>query len=513
MVFRIRFVSYAVLSSLLLLFLSCGNSTDSDGEGEGTVYDSLPPFEKDTCIYPKSIRSSSFMFPENVFGDVNVVDDDYSTVWKTLPGLITGEYVEFDFDSIFLESVYVHITKDIRFGKVKNLRVYADNTLLGTFPTETRLPVNRKVNTLRVELGETDGINKVDFPIVQDSSRNLLLINESFESVYTSKSVAVSEIEFFGVGGKKYPIRSIPEKKAKMNFYGVVPPSELHNQRNLFDGKPQFGWSGPGETKEKILLFSFEEDQIINGIYFPYTKDLNIKRIGFRLRKRPLPEYEVKPNGDKGLFIQLKNTLKGKNFELIILKTAPGAKPFIPELLFHDGSRYFGIFSDSLEFYRNLRVDSAKGSPIENYLDGRVSYSRTWEIFPKPLEEIFAKKGIKRDTINHVTEERKIVFRISSNATFIIAETILETRMDKRGMKQFITTERTAEGYWMYKSKSSDQVQISCHADLLIKRKVTADTGEKPAEQTTREKTVFECTLARAYISFSGLLDGFPTTY
>lgn len=477
------------------------------------MYDSLPPFEKDTCIYPKSIRSSSFMFPENVFGDVNVVDDDYSTVWKTLPGLITGEYVEFDFDSIYLESVYVHITKDLRFGKVKNLRVFADNNLLGTFPTETRLPINRKVNTLRVELGETDGINKVDFPIIQDSSRNLLLIHESFESVYTSKSVAVSEIEFFGAGGKKYPIRSIPEKKAKMNFYGVIPPSELHNQRLLFDGKPQFGWIGPGEAKEKILLFSFEEEQIINGIYFPYTQDLNIRRIGFRLRKRPLPEYEVKPKGDQGLFIQLKNTLKGKNFELIILKTNPGANPFIPELLFHDGSRYFGIFSDSLEFYRNLRVDSARGTPLENHLDGRVSYSRTWEIFPRPLEEIFRKKGVKKDTVNHITEERNVVFRISSNATFLVEETIRETKTDQRGVKQITITERTAEGYWIYKTKSAEQVQIACHADLLIKRKIITATGEKTAEEKMREKTVFECTITSAYLSFSDLFDGFPTTY
>jgi hypothetical protein len=512
MVFGIRSVYCTVLSGLLILLLSCGGSGNSDTDGEGTVYDSLPPFEKDTCIYPISIRSSSFMFPENVFGDVNVVDDDYSTVWKTIPGLITGEYVEFDFDSLFVESIYVHITKDLRFGKVKNLRVFADHTLLGTFPTEIRLPVNRKVNTLRVELGETDGINKVDFPIVQDSSRNLLLISESLESVYTSKSVAVSEIEFFGAGGKKYPIRSIPEKKAKMNFYGVIAPSELHNQRLLFDGKPQFGWSGPGESKEKILLFSFEEDQVINGIYFPYTADLNIKRIGFRLRKRPLPEYEVKPRGGKGLFIQLKNTLKGKNFEMIILKTTPGENPFIPELLFHDGSRYFGIFSDSLEFYRNLRVDSARGSPIENYLDGRVSYSRTWKIFPKPLEEVFAKKGIKNDSINHTTEERRIVFRISSNATFLIEETIRETKMDRKGEAQIMSTERTAEGYWNYKKKSTGEVQIVCHADLLIKRKVMSAAGEKQ-EGKIREKTVFECTLTGDYISFSGLFDGFPTTY
>jgi hypothetical protein len=512
MVFGIRSVYYTVLSGLLMLFLSCGNATDSDTEGEGTVYDSLPPFEKDTCIYPKSIRSSSFMFPENVFGDVNVVDDDYSTVWKTLPGLITGEYVEFDFDSLFVESIYVHITKDLRFGKVKNLRVFADNTLLGTFPTEIKLPVNRKVNTIRVELGETDGINKVDFPMVQDSSRNLLLIKESFESVYTSKSVAVSEIEFFGAGGKKYPIRSIPEKKAKMNFYGVIRPSELHNQRLLFDGKPQFGWSGPGESKEKILLFSFEEDQVINGIYFPYTSDLNITRIGFRLRKRPLPEYEVKADGNKGLFIQLKNTLKGKNFELIILKTKPGVNPFIPELLFHDGSRYFGIISDSLEFYRNLRMDSARGTPLENYIDGRVSYSRTWEIFPKPLEEIFAKKGIKKDTVNRITEERKVVFRLSSNATFLIEETIRETKMDARGETRITTSERRAEGYWILKTKSAEEVQIVCHADLLNQRKTMTSEGEKP-EEKNRGKMVFECTLTPAYIAFSKLFDGFKTTY
>ncbi len=497
---------------LLLSSLSCGSGKDNDNEGEGTVFDTLPVFEKDTFLYPISIRSSSYMFPENVFGDVNVVDDDYSTIWKTMPGLVTGEYVEFEFDSVYLESIYVHITKDLRFGKVKNLLLFADNEPLGVFPTEIRLPIYRTLKTLRVEIGETEGINKVDFPIVQDSTRNILVQRETFESVYTSKSVAVSEIEFFGLGGKKYPIRSVPVKKAKMNFYGVVAPHEIHNQRMMFDSRKSFGWRGPAESKEKILLFSFDNEQVINGLYFPFTEDLNISKIGFRLRKRPLPEYEIKTSQGKGVFIQLKNALKGKNFELVILKSAPGQNPFIPEMLFHDGSRFFGIFSDSLEIYRNKRLDSAKSTPMEKYLDGRIRYTRQYDEYKKPLTEVFSKSTQKGDSLSPDRHFRDVIFRICSNGTFLIEEVTKESRSLSNHADEWVNIKRRAEGYWLQKSKTGEEFRIICHADEW-KNVAYSRSGKEPNNQTSRERIVFEVTLARSFISFSESFEGFPTDY
>lgn len=498
----------------LLIFwvFSCGSGETKDYEGEGTVFDSIPAFEKDTFMYPISIRSSSYMFPENIFGDVNVVDNDYSTIWKTMPGLITGEYVEFEFDSIYLESVYIHITKDPRFGKVKNLLLFADDEPLGIFPTEVRIPVNRTLNVLRVEIGETEGINRVDFPVSLDSSRNIRINRETFESVYTSKSVAVSEIEFFGMGEKKYPIRSVPVKKAKMNFYGVVPPQEINNQRMMFDGRKSFGWRGPAESKDKILLFSFENETVINGLYFPFTEDLNIQKIGFRLRKRPLPEYEVKKSAGRGVFIQLKNALKGKNFEMVILKASPGQNPFIPEMLFHDGSRFFGIFSDSLEIYRNRRVDSAKGTPMEKYLDGRIRYTLDYEEFSKSLRETFSKSAEKPDSLKSKRRFRDIVFRISSNGSFLLEETVKENAFTAGGMPELKVIKRRAEGYWLEKSRSAEESRVICHADESTTTSLFR-SGKEPVIQNTRERIVFEAALSRSFIWFGSSFEGFPTDY
>src|SRR5690606_26953785 len=121
------------------------------------------------------------------------------------------------------------------------------------------------------------------------------------------------------------------------------------------------------------------QEQIINGIFFPFVENFNVQKFGFRLRKRSLPEYDVVYKSGNGIFIPLKNTLKGKNFEMVILETKNNEAPFIPEMLFHDGSRLFTIYSDSLEFYQNQRKDSSKTGPIADYIDSRIVAKDAWK--------------------------------------------------------------------------------------------------------------------------------------
>lgn len=504
-------IRYALPLLLSVLAAGCGPSNKGGEEGEGIVFDTVPVFETDSFLYPLSARSSSYLFPEGTFGDIKAIDGDPNTAWHTLPGLVSGEYIEFDFDSLYIGAVEISTAKEMRFSRIKNVKVYAEGKPLGTFPAEMRIPVGKKVNTLRIELGETDGANKIDIPYVADSSRSTQTEALTSESIYSSKSAAVFEVAFFDVKNRRIPVRSLPVKAAKMNFYGVVSPRQMYNGRLLFDGRKGFGWKGPADAEDKTLLFSFNEDQVINGLFFPFTENLNVTKIGFRLRKRPLPEYEVKAAaGGNGIFIPLKNTLKGKNFELVILETRNNEDPFIPELLFHDGSRLFSIYSDSLQFYQKQRVDSSRNTSLAGYLDGRVITTESRKEYAHPLQVIFSKTKTVQDTLPLKAVQDEMMFRLSSNGTFIIRETHNEqTFGDRPGSRR---AERMAEGYWILEQGSAEESKITCFAELRESETDNA-AGRQSAERTTVRTVNFDVRLLRNYIYFSGYFPAMTTGY
>lgn len=491
------------------LFAGCGNNVN-ELEGEGTVFDTVPIFEKDTFLYPISMRSSSYRFPENNFGDINLIDGNEATTWQTLQGLITGEFVEFEFDSLFISYFNVKSEKNLRYGSVKNILVYADQKLIGSYPLNTSIVIGRKVNTLRIELGETDGMNTVEVPFEIDSSSAIRPDKLNYETVYTSKSAAINEIVFYGENNKRYALRSVPVKKAKLNFYGVNPPAQLHNARLMFDGKKNFGWEGPETGDEKILLFSFDEDQIIHAIYFPFTENLNITKFGFRLRKRVLPEYTIEKKGNSGIFLQLKNTLKGKNFELVILETQNKEKPSIPEMMFHDGSRMFSIYSDSLEFFHRQLIDSSKNTTLALYLDNRIKATRSYTEFRLPLRETFSKTKPLSDSLPTRTVTTESLFRLGSNGTFIIQET--QNIQTLGTMPETTIRVRYAEGYWMLKSKAAEQSQVVFYS-VLTEKTSRIVPGKEPYETVKKESAVFESTLLPKYISFDKYFEGLTCGY
>lgn len=502
----------------MLLFLAgiwwsgCGSSTHDPELGEGTVFDTMPVFEKDTFLYPLATRSSSYMFPEVNFGEVKTIDGKPQTAWQTLPGLVTGEYIEFDFDSLYISGFDVLILEELRLARVKTLQVYVENQLLGTFSPKMRIPIGRKVNTLRIELGETDGINKIDLPFVSDSSQSILTVSKGAESVYSSKAAAIFELTFFNEKNQPYPIRSLPVKKAKMNPYGISSPAAMNSTRLMFDGRKSFGWKGPADAKEKTLLFSFDEDQIINGLFFPFTENLNVTKIGFRLRKRALPEYKVAYRSGNGIFIPLKNTLKGKNFELVILETSDGKDPYIPELLFHDGSRLFSIYSDSLEIQQKMRVDSAKNTPLQNFLDSRVIAFGSEKEYAHPLALIFSKTKPKSltDTLSKSQRDHRISFRLCSNGTFLVEETRHGSSLGPPA--EWTTLYRKAEGYWLTKYKGKDETGITCYAELRERQTRSRPTGNELSNENVSSVT-FDVVLVRNHIRFSAYFSNMDTGY
>ena len=488
----------------------CGSPANEPEAGEGTVFDTVPVFEKDTFLYPLATRSSSYMFPEVNYGEVKAIDGDPKTAWQTIPGLVTGEYIEFDFDSLYISAVDILIPEELRLARVKNLRIYVENQLMGSFPVKMRIPLGRKVNTLRIELGETDGINRIDIPFVSDSARPILTESHGAELVYSSKAAAISEITFFNEKNTPIPIRSLPVKKAGINAYGTEQPHSINNARLMFDGRKAFGWKGPADAEDKTLLFSFDEDQIINGLYFPFQENLNVSKIGFRLRKRTLPEYAVVRKAGNGIFIPLKNTLKGKNFELVILETMDGKNPFIPELLFHDGSRLFSIYSDSLEVQQKLRLDSALNTPLKEFMDSRVTAFGSQKEYAHPLEVIFAPVKTVKDTLPVRTQDHRVSFRLCSNGTFTVEETRNEQVLGTR--PETLTLYRKAEGYWFTEYTGPDETGITCYAELR-ERQTRIPFGKAPVSTETVSTVTFDVSMVRNQVRFSSYFSGMTTGY
>lgn len=488
----------------------CGSPADNPETGEGTVFDTVPVFEKDTFLYPLATRSSSYMFPEVNYGEVKAIDGDPKTAWQTLPGLVTGEYIEFDFDSLYISAIDIRIPDELRLARIKNLRIYLENQPIGTFPAKMRIPVGRKVNTLRIELGETDGINRIDIPFVSDSARPVLTESHGAESVYSSKAAAISEITFFNEKNVPIPVRSLPVKKARINAYGTVEPHSINNVRLMFDGRKAFGWKGPVAAEDRTILFSFDEDQIINGLYFPFTENLNVSKIGFRLRKRTLPEYTVVHRAGNGIFIPLKNTLKGKNFELVILETGDGKDPFIPELLFHDGSRLFSIYSDSMEVQQKLRLDSALNTPLKSFIDSRVTAFGSQKEYAHPLEVIFSPAKTVKDTLPIRTQDHRISFRLCSNGTFMTEETRNEQVTGNR--PETLNLYRKAEGYWFTEYTGPDETGITCYAELR-ERQTRFPAGKAPMNSENVSIVTFDVSMMRNQIRFSGYFSGMTTGY
>lgn len=505
---RIYFILFAGVAMLLSALFGCSSNPNIE-QGEGLVFDTVPVFEKDTFLYPLAVRSSSFLYPEVYFGDIKTIDGDYGTAWQTLPGLVTGEYVEFDFDSLYLGSLSIVASTDIRYSKVKNVQLYIEGKSIGVFPIDMRIPLNRKVNTIRIELGETEGINTADIPFEIDSTTAILHEKLITESVYASKSVAIFEFEFLNEKNEILPIRSLPVKKAKMNLYGVAEPQQLNNARLLFDGRKEFGWKGTNEP-EKVLLFSFSEDQIINGIFFPFRDKLNLKKIGFRLRKRSLPEYEVKYTAGNGIFIALKNTLKGKNFELLILETENNEAPFIPEMLFHDGSRLFSIYSDSLQIYQQQRLDSSLNNPLADYIDNRVVTRSAWKEYALPLKEVFSKNKTGKDTLPQKSIQLENTFRLCSNGTFLAKEIRKEQSYGEQAA--LTTTTIQAEGYWILKSKTKEQTIISCYAEIK-RNENSMRLGKEPVDRNSSQFSSVTVTLMPQQILFSDYFALMKTSY
>lgn len=443
------------LSVLLLLVFGCGNSTEINNELEGMEYITPPVFEKDSNLYPIYFRTSSTKIPNEKYAAEKALDGNLESYWESIPGNITGEFIEWTWDNQYISEFQIHFSKEIFHAQIINYNVYVNDTLVGTFPANGKFPLNRYSNKIKIEINETPGLNVADIPFENDSLSSTELKKQQIITTYSSKSVAIAEIELFDKVKNKIPFKNIAKVKAFANSISTQKPKEFFSLDLLFDGNLSTEWQSISDPH--TILFSFPDDQMITEIILPLQNEneTNIQSFKFGLRKREMPVYfpDTKINTIR---IPLKQAIKGKNFELIINSTTNKSFPTIAEIIFFDGSKPFRIHTDSTEFYQNALKDSIVNTSLEKLVDNRQRYVKEWNIYEKHLLDI---KEAKEPFAPKEYHKSDITFHIRSNKTVYISQS--KNDIYYQNTKQpFHFSKVVFEGLWRIISKDRNTSEI-----------------------------------------------------
>lgn len=488
------FYMFCLVLLSLLLITSCGNNKEINQELEGMEYLTLPEFKPDTNLYPLYFRASSTKIPYEKYAAENALDGDLDTYWETVPGNITGEFLEWVWENQFVSSFNIVFSDQIYHAQVKSYNVYLNDTLIGTFSANQKVFLNRFTQKIRIEINETPGINTAEIPLKNDSLSAVEITKQNIISTYSSKSAAIAEIMFFDKENKKIPFKNIPKVKAFVNCISTQNPKEFYSLDLLFDGNLNTEWQSISDPH--TILFSFPEDQMITKVIFPLQteNETNIQSFTIGLRNRKLPMYFLDEKV-RNLEVPLQKAMKGKNFELSINSTHNKLFPTIAEIIFFDGSKPFIIHTDSSEFYQTQLKDSIINTSLEKMVDNRQRYVKEWNVYPKNLIDI---KEAKEEFIPKETHKVDIVFHIRSNKTAYISESKADYYAENT-KNPYLYTKQTFDGLWRVISKSKEGSELEFKGMI---KSYKSDNGYT-YELTKTEKIIIRVTLNNQTILFS----------
>lgn len=450
---RIYMYSLVILS--VLLITSCGNNKEINQELEGMEYLTMPEFEPDSNLYPLYFRASSTKIPYEKYAAENALDGDLNTYWETVPGNITGEFLEWVWENQYVSSFNIVFSNQIYHAQVNSYNVYLNDTLIGTFSANQKVFLNRYTQKIRIEINETPGINSAAIPSNVDSLSTTEITLQNIISTYSSKSAAIAEIMFFDKENKKIPFKNIPKVKAFVNCISTQTPKEFYSLELLFDGNLNTEWQSI--SSPHTILFSFPEEQMITKVIFPLQteNETNIQSFSMGLRNRKLPIYFIDEK-ERNIEVPLTKAMKGKNFELSINSTLNKLFPTIAEIIFFDGSKPFVVHTDSSEFYQNQLKDSIVNTSLEKLVDNRQRYVKEWNVYPKNLMDI---KEANEPFVPKENHKIDIVFHLRSNRTAYISESRADFNSDNK-KNPYSYTKQTFDGLWRVITKSKEASEL-----------------------------------------------------
>ncbi len=462
-----------------VMLISCGTNLKTKMENmqpelDTAFYNKYIQKGPDNNIYPTFVYASSQRDPSEKFGTPALMDGKMDTWWSAGFGLNTGEHVSLEFKDLKASTCKIFIANDNVMAKIFTVLVYANDSLIGNFPSGTSINLPKGIKKLKIVAGETDGLNEVKLPIENDSTSKTQVTKKNIVTRYNSKSFGIAEIEFYDDKNKKIPIHSIPFRKAMVQGAYNFPDERFY----CFDGNPGTSatWVKDDGTSKFVITFPDFTPCTKLRFYVGNTDYLFyplVSEIGWQIGGKKEQKYKLKPGLNE---IQMDEAFVARTFTLTIYKFEQGSPTGgINEIQGFDGARWYNIEPDSMYIRADRLKDSLANTPIKSILNGQISYIYDYTLLNTDTAIIHNSNDIPQSLVDRRISQKTTVL-IRSNYTW---EANTSTTTINYGKKaSLVVTTKTMFGDYKVVSKSPDQVVLKARYKLAETTSVDGKPGK-----------------------------------
>ncbi len=495
---------YAIYLFTFVLLISCGSPLQTrpefkQAELDTAFYNKYIQKGPDTNLYPVFVYTSSQREPSEKFGFYALMDGSTDTWWSSNTGLNTGEYILMEVKNIPATTCKIFISNDMIVARIAMVSVYINDSLVGNFPSGAPIPLPKDFRKIKIVAGETDGLNEVKLPIINDSTSTIQVTKKNLITRYNSKPFGVSEIEFYDKNGKKLPMRMPPVRKATIQGAFIAAPEERFN---MFDGNSgTAAYFVKADAEGKIIFIfpdftPFTKLRIYNGPtdYLNYPASAEI---GFEINGKKQQKYILQPGLNE---INMTEPFVARTFTLYFHKFAPGSNiGGLGEIQGFDGARWYTIEPDSI-YLRNTRLkDSVATTPLSTILNNQVSYAYDYTVLNTDTFKVINVNSIPQQYVDkRVFQKSTVIFR--SNFTWEASTTGSTITYGKK--VTLVDSQRKMYGDFKLASKNADQVVLN------VRYKVTETITVDGKPSSTKTKVVSgKATITKTQLVIDGLVD------
>ncbi len=497
-----RFCAIYLFTGLVLI--SCGSPLKTKIENlqpelDTAFYNKYIEKGPDNNLYPTFIYTSSQREPSEKFGTFALMDGKMDTWWSSGTGLNTGEYVIMELNAIPAATCKVFIANDMIMAKIMTVSIYVNDSLYGNFSSGSPINLPRDFKKLKIVAGETDGINEVMLPILNDSTSKTQVTKKNIITRYNSKSFGIAEIEFYDKTGKKMPVRSLPVRKAIVQCAYNLNPDERHY---VFDGNTSTSTQWFKAGGEGKLIFTFPEFTPFTKIRFftGPTEFLNYGTtmdVGFQINGKKEQRYTLKTGLNE---FKMTEPFVARTLTLSFYKFGPGnPNGAISEIQGFDGARWYSIEPDSMYLRADRLKDSLANTPIKAILNNQISYAFEYTLLNTDTIKVINPNEISSEYIDKkVAQRSSIVFR--SNGSWDAMVTSTTITMGKKS--SFIGSQKKINGDFKVASKNAEQIVLNVRYRIIE----TTSIDGKSSSPKTRTGSA-KATITKTQLTIDGLLD------
>jgi hypothetical protein len=479
-----------------LLLISCGTNLKTKMENmqpelDTAFYNKYIQKGPDNNIYPIFVHASSQRDPSEKFGLPCMMDGKMDTWWSAGFGLNSGEYVSMEFKDLKASTCKIFIANNNVMAKVFTVLVYANDSLIGNFPSGTPINLPKGLKKLKIVAGGTDGLNEVKLPVENDSTGKIQITKRNIITRYNSKSFGIAEIEFYDDKNQKLPVRSIPFRRAIVQgAYNFV-----DERFYCFDGDPatSMQWIKQDGTGKFVITFPDFTPCTKLKFYVGSTDYLFyplVAEVGWQIGGKKEQKYTLKPGLNE---IEMTEPFVARTYTLTIYKFEKGYPTgAINEIQCFDGARWYNIEPDSMYVRADRLRDSLANTPIKNILNGEISYVNEYTLLNTDTVIIKNSNDIPQSLVDKRISEKTTVL-IRSNYTWEASTSVTTITYGKK--VSLVVTTKTMFGDYKVISKSPEQVVLRNRYKLTEQTSVDGKPGKPNVKLLASNMTITKTNL------------------